>query len=77
MRARISGVSRQMESFYFFIGIELDRTVLNVADNLSAALQSSTVSTSEGQRITITASDQRSLSNCFGIKMSNAGRNLM
>ena len=58
MRAPIGGVSRQMESFNFFFGVELGRTVLNMADNLSAALQGSTIPTSEGQslmRMTITA----------------------
>ena len=51
MRARIGGVSKQMESFDFFFGIELGRMVLNMADNLSASLQGSTVSASEGQHL--------------------------
>lgn len=51
MRARIGGVSKQMESFNFIFGVELGRTVLNMADNLSAALQGSTVSATEGQNL--------------------------
>ena len=50
MRARIGGVARQMETYEFF-GVELGRTVLNMADNLPATLQGSTVSASEGQHI--------------------------
>ena len=34
MRARIGGVSRQMESFYFFFSVELGHLVLNTTDNL-------------------------------------------
>ena len=49
MCACIGGVSRRMESFNFFFGVELGRTVLNMADNLSAALQGLTISASEGQ----------------------------
>ena len=51
MRARISGVAKQMDCFTFFFGVELGRVVLNMADNLSAALQGSTVSASEGQSL--------------------------
>jgi len=40
-----------MESFNFFFGIELGHLVLNMTDNLSAVLQGSTVSVSEGQSI--------------------------
>lgn len=57
MRARIGGVAKQMDSFEFFFGIELGRMVLNMADNLSAALQGSTVSATDGQslmRMTVT-----------------------
>ena len=58
MRARIGGVAKQMESFDFIFGVELGRKVLNMADNLSKALQGATVSASEGQtlmKMTITA----------------------
>ena len=51
MRARISGDGKQMESFNFFFGVKLGRIVLNMADNLSAALQGSSVSASDGQRL--------------------------
>jgi hypothetical protein len=51
MRARIGGVAKQMDCFAFFFGVELGRVVLNMADNLSAALQGSTVSASEGQSL--------------------------
>lgn len=51
MRARIGGVSKQMETFDFFFGIELGRMVINMADNLSASLQGSSVSASEGQNL--------------------------
>lgn len=40
-----------MDCFAFFFGVELGRVVLNMADNLSAALQGSTVSASEGQSL--------------------------
>ena len=43
--------AKQIECFDFFLGIELGRKVLNMADNLSAALQGSTVSASEGQSL--------------------------
>ena len=51
MRARIGGVAKQMETFSFFFAVELGRVVLNMADNLSGALQGSTVSASEGQSL--------------------------
>ena len=40
-----------MESYDFFFEIELGRIGLNRADNLSAALQGSIVSASEGQSL--------------------------
>ena len=58
MRARIGGVANQMESLDFLFGVELGRKVLNMADNLSKALQGATVSASEGHtlmKMTITA----------------------
>ena len=51
MCARIGGVSKQMETFDFFLGIELGHMVLNMADNLSASLQGSSVSANEGQNL--------------------------
>ena len=41
----------QMESFNFLGGIELCSTVLNMADDLSKVLQASTISATEGQRL--------------------------
>ena len=43
-----------MESFDFFFGIELGRTLLNMVDNLSRSLQSTRLSACEGQRIVLT-----------------------
>ena len=51
MRARIGGVAKQMESFDFFFGVELGRKVLSMADNLSKALQGSSVSACDGQTL--------------------------
>ncbi len=49
MRARISGVAKQMESFDFLFCIELK--VLCMADNLSSTLQGSKVSACDGQSV--------------------------
>ena len=51
MHGHIGGVAKQMENLDLLFGIELGRMVLNMADNLSAALQGSTVSASEGQNL--------------------------
>ena len=51
MHARLGGVLKQMETFDFFFGIELGHMVLNMADILSASLQGSSVSASEGQNL--------------------------
>ena len=51
MRARIGGLAKQMESFDFFFGLELGRIVFSMSDNLSKALQSSSISASEGQSL--------------------------
>ena len=51
MRARIGGVAKQMDSFNFFLGVELGRKILNMADNLSSSLQASNMSANEGQSI--------------------------
>ncbi len=51
MRARISGVAKQMESFDFLFGIELGQKVLCMADNLSSTLRGSKVSACDGQSV--------------------------
>ncbi len=51
MRARISGVAKQMECFDFLFGIELGRKVICMADNLSSTLQGSKVSACDGQSV--------------------------
>ena len=51
MRARIGGVAKQMESFDFFFGLEDGRIVFSMSDNLSKALQGSSISASEGQSL--------------------------
>ena len=51
MRARIGGLAKQMESFDFFFGLELGRIVFSMSDNLSKALQGSSISASEGQSL--------------------------
>ena len=51
VRARVIGVQAKMESFDYFFGISVSELVLNHGDNLSAALQSTTISAAEGQHI--------------------------
>ena len=51
MRAHIGGVAKQIETFDFFFGVELGEIVLNMADNLSKALQGSSVLASDGQSL--------------------------
>ena len=42
MRARIDGVCAQMQKFDFFLfGVELEKKLLNMVDNLSRSLQAS------------------------------------
>lgn len=53
MKARITGVAAQMEKFEFFFGIEVGRKCLSMADNLSRALQSATISACEGQGVVL------------------------
>ena len=48
VRARVISVKAQMESFNFFFGVSLGQLVLNLTDNLSATLQSSHISATEG-----------------------------
>ena len=51
MKARIIGVQAQMTSFNLLFGLKLCETVLKITDNLSRALQKSSLSASEGQHI--------------------------
>ena len=51
VRTRVIGVQTKMESFDFFFGISLAELVLSHGDNLSATLQSSTISATEGQHV--------------------------
>ena len=51
IRARVLGVRAQMETFKYFFGISVAELFLSHVDNLSTALQSSTISAAEGQRI--------------------------
>ena len=51
IRAQVIGVQAQMESFNYFFGISVGELVLSHGDNLSAALQSSSISATEGQRV--------------------------
>ena len=44
----IGGVAKQMDSFNFFFGVELERKILTMADNLSASLQASNMSANAG-----------------------------
>ena len=51
MRARIIGVNAQIHMFDFLFGISLGNLLLHHIDNLSATLQSKSLSADEGQRI--------------------------
>ena len=70
MRARIGGIALQMDTFDFVYGVELGRKLLNIVDNLSRSLQSSTISACEGQKLvsttTTTIQSMRS-DECFDI----------
>ena len=62
MRSHIGGVDAQMEKFYF--GVQLGSKLLNMVDNLSRALQSSTISACEGQKLVkLTVSTLQSIRN--------------
>ena len=50
VRARVNGVQSQMEIFAYFFGVCIGKLVLGHVDNLSAALQKSTISAAEGHR---------------------------
>ena len=47
-KARVQGVKAQMETFRFLFGAVLGESILRHTDNLSKALQGSTVSAAEG-----------------------------
>lgn len=51
VRSRIIGVKAQMETFHYFFGVCIGERILKHADNLSKTLQSSTISSAEGQRV--------------------------
>ena len=51
MRARITGVKAQMESFQYYFGACVGELVLDHADNPSKSLQSKTISAAEGQKL--------------------------
>ena len=51
MRSRIQGISACMTTFDFFFGVSLGELLLNHGDNLSRALQASSISAAEGQKI--------------------------
>lgn len=51
MKSRIQGVATCMESFDFFFGASLGELLLRHSDNLSKALQSTSMSAAEGQKI--------------------------
>ena len=51
LRAGLGGVTKQMDAISFFFGVQLGRLVLNMADDLSATLESSYFSANEGQSL--------------------------
>ena len=51
VRTHVIGVRAQMESFKYFFGISIAELVLRHGDNLSATLQSNTISAAEGQHV--------------------------
>ena len=52
-KARIHGVSAQMETFNYLYGAILGETILRHTDNLSSTLQHKTLSAAEGQQVAI------------------------
>ena len=69
-KARIQGVSSQMQTFKFLFGNMLAEMVLRHTDNLSRALQHQTMSAAAGQEIAqMTVKTLQSLRNdeCFGL----------
>ena len=70
VRARVIGVQVKMESFEFFFGISVGKPDLNHGDNLSAALQSSTISAAEGQHLaslTVSTIAKICMDQCFSL----------
>ena len=53
MKARIIGAQTQMESFKFYFGCQLGRTLLSQTDNLSQALQNPSYSAMDAKRLAI------------------------
>ena len=53
-KARIHGVSAQMETFNYLYGAILGKTILRHTNNLSSTLQHKTLSAAEGQQVAIT-----------------------
>ncbi len=51
IRARVTGVRAQMESFDYYFGISVAKLVLDHGDKLSLALQGTAVSAAGGQRL--------------------------
>ena len=51
MKSRIYGVQAHMMKFSFFFGLVLGHSLLKHADNLSATLQTSSLSAADGQKI--------------------------
>ena len=51
VRSCIFGVKAQMESIHFLFGVYIGERILKHVDNLSKTLQSSTISSAEGQRV--------------------------
>lgn len=49
MKARIQGVSSQMDSFEYFYGVSFGNLILRHSDNLSRTLQKADISAAEGQ----------------------------
>ena len=57
IKARIIGVEAQMNDFNFLFGVSLGALILTHSDNLSKALQKSSMSASEGQYLAKLALD--------------------
>ena len=51
VKARIIGVSSQMETFDFYVGVNVSKLILQMTDNLSRTLQHEHLSASEGQSV--------------------------
>ena len=51
VKARIIGVSSKMETFDFYVGVNVNKLILQMTDNLSRILQHEHLSASEGQSV--------------------------